>query len=110
MLFPALVLFFFFLLLSAFFSSSETAFVATSPLKLSLLFSRPTRFFIVFFYPLVKTFTYVTRLIFPSQKRKEGIPQLNDSLEFNGHRFIIKEMGKRRINTVYAILKPGRDE
>jgi putative hemolysin len=38
------------------------------------------------------------------------IPQLNDSLEFNGHRFIIKEMGKRRINTMYVILKTDKDE
>lgn len=159
MFFPALVLFFFFLLLSAFFSSSETAFVASNPLKidflekkgskaanlvremlkkmdsllatiligntlvntaaasvstfifvsfmpdnknqavllstvvttflilvfseinpktyaayhpikLSLMFVQPIRFFIVLFFPLVKTFTFVTRLIFPSQKMK----------------------------------------
>jgi putative hemolysin len=47
-------------------------YAARNPLKLSLLFIQPIRFFVVIFYPLVKTFTFFSSLVFPSQKGKKG--------------------------------------
>lgn len=47
-------------------------YAAYNPVKLSFLFVQPVRFFIAIFYPLVKIFTLVTRLIFPSQRKTAG--------------------------------------
>jgi putative hemolysin len=46
-------------------------YAAYNPIKLSFLFVQPIRFFILIFYPFVKAFTFVSRLIFPSSQKKE---------------------------------------
>jgi putative hemolysin len=44
-------------------------YAAYNPIKLSFLFVRPIRFFIVVFYPFVKIFTLISRLFFPSSQK-----------------------------------------
>ena len=46
-------------------------YAAYNPIKLSFLFVQPIRFFILVFYPFVKAFTFISRLIFPSSQKKE---------------------------------------
>jgi putative hemolysin len=46
-------------------------YAAYNPIKVSFLFIQPIRFFIVIFYPFVKIFTFVSRLLVPSS-RKSG--------------------------------------
>ncbi len=46
-------------------------YAAYNPLKVSFLFIQPVRFFIVIFYPFVKVFTFISRLLVPSS-RKSG--------------------------------------
>ena len=41
-----------------------------NPVKLSFLFAQPIRYFIVIFYPFVRAFTFISRLIFPSSQKK----------------------------------------
>ncbi len=45
-------------------------YAAYNPIKLSLWTVQPIRFFVILFYPLVKVFTALTRMIFPSQRTK----------------------------------------
>jgi len=45
-------------------------YAAHNPIKLSLIFVRPIRFFILVLFPVVKVFTFLTGLVFPSQKRR----------------------------------------
>jgi len=45
-------------------------YAAYNPLKVSFLFVRLIKIFIVIFYPLVQFFTFFSRLIFPSSKKK----------------------------------------
>lgn len=47
-------------------------YAAYNPIKLSFLFARPIRFFVVIFYPFVKVFTLFTRLFFPSSQKRGG--------------------------------------
>ncbi len=44
-------------------------YAAYNPIKLSFLFVRPIRFFIVVFYPFVKIFTFISRLLLPSSQK-----------------------------------------
>ena len=46
-------------------------YAAYNPVKLSLLFVQPLRFFVLVFFPLVKAFTFFFRLIFPSSEKKD---------------------------------------
>jgi len=46
-------------------------YAAYNPIKLSFLFAQPIRFFIVIFYPFVRAFIFISRLIFPSSQKKE---------------------------------------
>jgi putative hemolysin len=46
-------------------------YAAYNPIKVSFLFIQPIRFFIVVFYPFVKVFTFLSRLLLPSS-RKSG--------------------------------------
>ncbi len=46
------------------------SYTAYNPLKVSFLFVRPIRMFIIFFYPLVQLFTLLNRLIFPSSRKQ----------------------------------------
>jgi putative hemolysin len=42
-----------------------------NPIKLSLLFAQPLRFFVLVFFPLVKGFTFFFRLVSPSTEKKD---------------------------------------
>lgn len=44
-------------------------YAAYNPIKLAFLFVRPIRFFIVIFYPFVKVFTFISRLLVPSSRK-----------------------------------------
>jgi len=66
-LWATLVTTFLILLLSEITPKTYTAF---NPLKVLLLFARPIRVFIFLFYPLVKFFTFLSRLFFPSSKEQ----------------------------------------
>ncbi len=46
-------------------------YAAYNPIKLSLLFVQPMRFFAIVFFPLVKAFTVFFRLISPSSEKKD---------------------------------------
>ena len=57
-------------------------YTAYNPLKVSFLFVRPIRIFIILFYPLVQFFTFFSRLMFPSSQRKTlGLPSSLDEEE-----------------------------
>lgn len=45
-------------------------YAAHNPIKVSFLFVHIIRFFIIVFYPLVKFFTFISRMIFPSPQKK----------------------------------------
>lgn len=45
-------------------------YAAHNPIKVSFLFVHVIRFFIIVFYPLVKFFTFISRMIFPSSQKK----------------------------------------
>ena len=50
-------------------------YAAHNPLKVSFLFAHPVRFFVVIFYPLVKIFTFLSKLFFRfSRKKRETSP------------------------------------
>jgi len=66
-LLATLVTTFLILLLSEITPKTYTAY---NPLKVSFLFVRLIKIFIVIFYPLVQFFTFFSRLIFPSSKKK----------------------------------------
>lgn len=66
-LLATLVTTFLILLLSEITPKTYTAY---NPMKVSLLFARPIRLFIILFYPLVQFFTFLSRLFFPSSKQK----------------------------------------
>ncbi len=44
-------------------------YAAYNPIKLAFLFVQPIRFFIVIFYPFVKVFTFISRLLVPSSRK-----------------------------------------
>lgn len=48
-------------------------FAAYNPLKVSFLVVYPIRLFVILFYPFVKTFTFLSSLIFPSSRMQGGI-------------------------------------
>jgi len=57
-------------------------YTAYNPLKVSFLFVRPIRIFVILFYPLVQFFTFFSRLMFPSSQRKPlGLPSSLDEEE-----------------------------
>jgi putative hemolysin len=58
------------LLILLFSEITPKTYAAYNSVKLSLLFARPLKYFIILFYPLVKTFTFLSRLIYPTQKKK----------------------------------------
>lgn len=59
-------------LLILFFSEiSPKTYAAYNPIKLSLLFVQPLRFFMLIFFPLVKVFTFFFRLVSPSTEKKD---------------------------------------
>ena len=48
-------------------------YAAYNPVKLSLLYVHPLRFFVLVFFPLVKAFTVLSRLIFPLPARQNHL-------------------------------------
>jgi putative hemolysin len=57
------------LLILIFSEITPKTYAAHNPVKLSLLFARPLRIFIIILYPFVKTFTFLSKLIFPSHRK-----------------------------------------
>ncbi len=60
------------ILLFIFGEVNPKTFAAHNPLRTTLVFIHPIRAFLVLFYPLVKTFSFLTRLIMPSTKAARG--------------------------------------
>jgi putative hemolysin len=67
-----------------------------NPVQLSTAFVRPVRFFIVLFYPLVKIFTFITRIVFPEQKRSGGLSRTLDEEEIK----VLFAMGVKGMSTL----------
>jgi putative hemolysin len=84
-------------------------YAAHNPLKLSFLVVQPIRFFVIIFYPFVKTFTFIFRLIFPSSK-EEG-PSLARSLNEEEIKVLltmgIKGMSSLRKKMISGVLDIG---
>lgn len=84
-------------------------YTAYNPLKVSFLFVRPIKIFIVIFYPLVQFFTFLSRLIFPSSKKK--ILGLHSSLDEEEIRVLlamgIKGMSSLRKKMISGTLEIG---
>jgi putative hemolysin len=57
-------------LLLIFSEISPKTYAAHNPVKLSILFVRPIRFFIILLFPVVKVFTLLAGVVFPSQKKR----------------------------------------
>lgn len=66
-LFATIVTTFMILILS---EITPKTYAAHNPIKVSFLFVHIIRFFIIVFYPLVKFFTFISRMIFPSSQKK----------------------------------------
>jgi len=83
-------------------------YAAYNPVKLSFLFVQPVRFFITIFYPLVKIFTLVTRLIFPSQRKTAGrYPSLNEEEIKVLFSMGVKGMSSLRKKMISGVLEIG---
>jgi putative hemolysin len=67
-------------LLILFFSEiNPKTYAAYNPIKISFLFVRPIQIFMWIFFPLVRFFTFLTRLVFPKQRRdQEASRTLNE--------------------------------
>lgn len=67
------------LLILIFSEINPKTYAAYNPIKLSFLFARPIQIFMWIFYPLVRFFTFLTRLVFPEERRdKEAFRSLNE--------------------------------
>ncbi|MCK4264618.1 MAG: HlyC/CorC family transporter [Candidatus Aminicenantes bacterium] len=66
-LFATIVTTFMILILS---EITPKTYAAHNPIKVSFLFVHIIRFLIIVFYPLVKFFTFISRMIFPSSQKK----------------------------------------
>jgi len=83
-------------------------YAAYNPVKLSFLFVQPVRFFIAIFYPLVKIFTLLTRLIFPSQRKTGGrYPSLNEEEIKVLFAMGVKGMSSLRKKMISGVLEIG---
>ena len=88
---------------------SPKTYAAYNPIKLSLLFVQPIRIFVHLFYPLVKAFTLLNRLIFPSSRKK----MLGLSMTFNEEEVRvlfamgIKGMSSLRRKMLFGVLDIG---
>ncbi len=84
-------------------------YAAYNPIKLSFLFVQPIRFLILIFYPFVKAFTFISRLIFPSSQKKEK--GLGRSLSTEEIKVLltmgIKGMSSFRKNMISGVLDIG---
>jgi putative hemolysin len=84
-------------------------YAAYNPIKLSFLFVQPIRFFILIFYPFVKIFTFISRLIFPSsQKKEKGLSRSLSTEEIKVMLTMgIKGMSSFRKNMISGVLDIG---
>ena len=84
-------------------------YAAYNPIKLSFLLVQPIRFLILIFYPFVKAFTFISRLIFPSSQKKEK--GLGRSLSTEEIKVLltmgIKGMSSFRKNMISGVLDIG---
>lgn len=84
-------------------------YAAYNPIKLSFLFVQPIRLLILIFYPFVKAFTFISRLIFPSSQKKEK--GLRRSLSKEEIKVLltmgIKGMSSFRKNMISGVLDIG---
>lgn len=60
------------LLILIFSEISPKTYAAYNPVKLSFVFVRSIRFFLVVFYPVVKFFIFINQLVFPSSRKDRG--------------------------------------
>ncbi len=84
-------------------------YAAYNPIKLSFLFVQPIRFFILIFFPFVKAFTFISRLIFPSsQKKEKGLGRSLSAEEIKVMLTMgIKGMSSFRKNMISGVLDIG---
>jgi putative hemolysin len=84
-------------------------YAAYNPLKLSFLLVQPVRFFILVFYPFVKAFTFISRLIIPSsQKREKGLGRSLSAEEIKVMLTMgIKGMSSFRKNMISGVIDIG---
>jgi putative hemolysin len=84
-------------------------YAAYNPIKLSFLFVQPIRFFILIFYPFVKIFTFISRLIFPSsQKKEKGLRRSLSTEEIKVFLTMgVKGMSSFRKNMISGVLDIG---
>ncbi len=84
-------------------------YAAYNPIKLSFLLVQPIRFLILIFYPFVKAFTFISRLIFPSSQKKEK--GLGRSLSTEEIKVLltmgVKGMSSFRKNMISGVLDIG---
>ncbi len=84
-------------------------YAAYNPIKLSFLFVQPIRFFILIFFPFVKVFTFISRLVFPSsQKTEKGLRRSLSTEEIKVLLTMgIKGMSSFRKNMISGVLDIG---
>ena len=83
-------------------------YAAYNPIRLSLLFVQPLRFFVVLFYPFIKVFTFLIGLIFPSFRKRQGLSHSMSEEEMKAVLSVgIKGMSSRRKKMISGILDIG---
>jgi putative hemolysin len=85
------------LLILALSEITPKTYAAYNPIRLSLLFVKPIRIFIFIFYPLVRFFTVLSRMAFPSsQKKMIGLARTFDEEEMR----ILLAMGVKGMSSI----------
>jgi len=83
-------------------------YAAYNPIRLSLLFVQPLRIFIILFYPLLKVFTFLIGLIFPSFRKRPGLSRSISEEEIKAVLSVgVKGMSLRRKKMISGILDIG---
>jgi putative hemolysin len=96
------------LLILVFSEISPKTYATYNTVKLSFLFAPLIRFFIIVFYPMVKFFTFLTRLIFPSSMKKGKKPGVLDEEEVKVLVAMgVKGMSSRRKKMISGVLDIG---
>jgi len=83
-------------------------YAAYNPVRLSLLFVRPLRIFVILFYPFIKVFTFLIGLIFPSFRKRPGLSRSISEEEIKAVLSVgVKGMSSRRKKMISGILDIG---
>ncbi|MFC2160345.1 hemolysin family protein [Acidobacteriota bacterium] len=83
-------------------------YAAYNPVRFSLIFVRPLRFFVILFYPFFKVFTFLIGLIFPSFRKRQGLSTSMSEEEMKAVLSVgIKGMSSRRKKMISGILDIG---